>query len=77
MLILPPYSRREDEQMQSILKFSGLGTFPKVPKNSFRACVIISKRLLLASFKSPHKKIKNSFFRATELRFVEAEHGTV
>ena len=28
-------------------------------------------------FKSPHKKIKNSFFRAAELRFVEAEHGTV
>ena len=32
MLILPPYSRREDEQMRSSLKFSGLGTFSKVPK---------------------------------------------
>ena len=31
MLILPPYSRREDEQMQSSLKFSGVGTFSKVP----------------------------------------------
>ena len=41
MLILPPYSRREDEQMQSSLKFSGLrnnleeiitGFFQKRPK---------------------------------------------
>ena len=41
MLILPPYSRREDEQLQSILKFSGLrnnlkeiitGFFQKSPK---------------------------------------------
>ena len=44
MLILPPYSRREDEQLQSILKFSGsrnnleeiitcfLQKLPKAPK---------------------------------------------
>ena len=36
MLILPPYSRREDEQPQSVLKFSGTGTFEKVPeKNNY------------------------------------------
>ena len=42
MSILPPYSRREDAQMQSSLKFSGLrnnleeiitGFFQKRPKN--------------------------------------------
>ncbi len=32
MLILPPYSRREDEQMQSSLKFSGLDAFTKASK---------------------------------------------
>ena len=34
MLILPPYSRREDEQMQSSLKFSGLDAFEKASKSS-------------------------------------------
>ena len=43
MLILPPYSRREDEQLQSILKFSGPGTFSKVPEKKIKTHILATK----------------------------------
>ena len=45
MLILPPYSRREDEQMQSRLSFRAWGLFQKSPRKKLKPFDKYNKRL--------------------------------